>query len=124
MFCSKGKFKVWLTTGALLVASASPLVPQGFPKALAGWGPDQMDYPGVVLGGVEEITAAEVEKVFRTNVFGLLNVTRAVLPQMRRQHSGHIINISSVGGYQSHAGWGIGNHHTSTGRAGARASRR
>lgn len=39
-------------TGELL--SASPLVPQGFPKALAGWGPDQMDYPGVVLGGVED----------------------------------------------------------------------
>lgn len=39
-------------TGELL--SASPLVRQGFPKALAGWGPDQMDYPGVVLGGVED----------------------------------------------------------------------
>lgn len=60
-----------------------------------------------VLGGVEEIAAAEVEKVFRTNVFGLLNVTRAVLPQMRQQRSGHIINLSSVGGYQSYAGWGI-----------------
>jgi len=60
-----------------------------------------------VLGGVEEISGAEVEKVFRTNVFGLLNVTRAVLPQMRKQRSGHIINLSSVGGYQSYAGWGV-----------------
>jgi quinohemoprotein ethanol dehydrogenase len=39
-------------TGELL--SASPLVPQGLPRALAGWGPDQLDYPGVVLGGVED----------------------------------------------------------------------
>jgi NAD(P)-dependent dehydrogenase (short-subunit alcohol dehydrogenase family) len=60
-----------------------------------------------VLGGVEEISAAEVEKVFQTNVFGLLNVTRAVLPHMRQQRSGHIINLSSVGGYQSFAGWGV-----------------
>jgi NAD(P)-dependent dehydrogenase (short-subunit alcohol dehydrogenase family) len=59
-----------------------------------------------VLGGIEEISGAEVERIFRTNVFGLLNVTRAVLPQMRKQRSGHIINLSSVGGYQSYAGWG------------------
>ncbi|MBS0394193.1 MAG: PQQ-binding-like beta-propeller repeat protein [Proteobacteria bacterium] len=39
-------------TGELL--SATPLVRQGFPKALAGWGPEQMDYPGVVLGGAED----------------------------------------------------------------------
>lgn len=60
-----------------------------------------------VLGAVEEITAAEVEAVYRTNVFGLLNVTRAALPQLRRQRSGHILNISSIGGYQSHAAWGV-----------------
>lgn len=60
-----------------------------------------------VLGGVEETSAAEVESVFRTNVFGLLSVTRGVLPQMRKQRSGHIINLSSVGGYQSHVGWGV-----------------
>ncbi len=60
-----------------------------------------------ILGGVEETPAADVEAVFRTNVFGLLSVTRAVLPQMRRQRSGHIVNISSIGGYQSFVGWGI-----------------
>lgn len=60
-----------------------------------------------VLGGIEETSANDVEKIFRTNVFGLLNVTRAVLPQMRKQRSGHIINLSSVGGYQSYAGWGV-----------------
>ena len=60
-----------------------------------------------LLGAVEEASAAEVERVFRTNVFGLLNVTRAVLPHMRARRSGHIVNFSSIGGYQSHAGWGI-----------------
>ena len=39
-------------TGELL--SATPLVAQGLPKALGGWGADQLDYPGVVLGGVED----------------------------------------------------------------------
>src|SRR5499427_6166881 len=60
-----------------------------------------------LLGAVEEASAVEVERVFTTNVFGLLNVTRAVLPHMRSQRSGHIINMSSIGGYASYAGWGI-----------------
>src|SRR5271165_4537300 len=41
-----------------------------------------------LLGAVEESSAEEVERVYRTNVFGLLAVTRAVLPHMRRQRSG------------------------------------
>lgn len=60
-----------------------------------------------LLGAVEEAGATEVESVFRTNVFGLLNVTRAVLPHMRRQRSGHVVNISSLGGYGAYAGWGV-----------------
>jgi NAD(P)-dependent dehydrogenase (short-subunit alcohol dehydrogenase family) len=60
-----------------------------------------------LLGAIEESSADEVEAVFRTNVFGLLNVTRAVLPQMRKQGSGHIINMSSLGGYQASPGFGI-----------------
>src|SRR5215468_4849367 len=57
-----------------------------------------------LLGAVEEASALEVERVFATNLFGLLNVTRAVLPYMRSRQSGHIINMSSIGGYASHAG--------------------
>jgi NAD(P)-dependent dehydrogenase (short-subunit alcohol dehydrogenase family) len=60
-----------------------------------------------LLGAVEEASALEVERVFATNVFGLLNVTRALLPYMRKQRSGHIVNLSSVGGYASYPGWGV-----------------
>lgn len=60
-----------------------------------------------LLGAVEESSAEEVKRIYETNVFGLLNVARAVLPYMRKQHSGHIINFSSLGGYYSSAGFGV-----------------
>ena len=60
-----------------------------------------------LLGAVEEATADEVRRLYDTNVFGLLNVTRAVLPAMRERRSGHVINISSLGGYQSGPGFGV-----------------
>jgi len=60
-----------------------------------------------MVTAIEEASDAEVRKQFDTNVFGLLNVTRAVLPHMRRQRSGHIINISSLFGYDAIPGWGL-----------------
>ncbi|MCY1073168.1 oxidoreductase [Archangium lansingense] len=60
-----------------------------------------------LLGAVEEASAKDVERVFSTNVFGLLTVTRAVLPHMRSQRSGRVINISSLGGYGAYPGWGV-----------------
>ena len=60
-----------------------------------------------LLGGVEEATGDEVEAVFRTNVFGTLNVIRAVLPSMRARREGHIVNLSSIGGYSASVGWGV-----------------
>ncbi|WP_332639065.1 oxidoreductase [Brevundimonas sp.] len=50
------------------------------------------------LSVFEEATAADVQAQFDTNVFGLMHVTRAVLPAMRARRSGRIFNISSVGG--------------------------
>jgi NADP-dependent 3-hydroxy acid dehydrogenase YdfG len=55
-----------------------------------------------LVGSVEEANDAEVRKQFETNVFGTLNVTRVVLPIMRQQRSGHILMLSSVGGFFSH----------------------
>ncbi|MYN19655.1 SDR family NAD(P)-dependent oxidoreductase [Rugamonas sp. FT107W] len=60
-----------------------------------------------LLGAVEEANAEEVRALYDTNVFGLLNVTRAALPAMRKQGGGHVINLSSVGGYTAFAGWGL-----------------
>lgn len=60
-----------------------------------------------LLAGIEEASDAEVRKQYDTNVFGLLNVIRAVLPSMRQRRSGHIINISSLFGYDAIIGWGI-----------------
>lgn len=60
-----------------------------------------------LLGAVEESTADEVRRLYDTNVFGLLHVTRAVLPGMRARRAGHVINISSLGGVQSSAGFGL-----------------
>jgi len=61
-----------------------------------------------LLAATEEASAEEVRKQYDTNVFGLLNVTRAVLPQLRKQASGHIINISSLFGYLNNVpGFGL-----------------
>ena len=51
-----------------------------------------------ILGNFEEITQTEFEQQFATNFWGVSNVLRAVLPTMRRQRSGYILNISSVAG--------------------------
>ena len=56
------------------------------------------------FGPFEEIEPEAIERQFATNVFGTFNVTRAVLPVMRRQREGHIINMSSNGGFQGVAG--------------------
>lgn len=60
-----------------------------------------------LIGGIEESSALEAQASFDVNVFGLLNVTRAVLPQMRAAQSGHIFNMSSVFGLIAGTGWGI-----------------
>ena len=50
------------------------------------------------FAAVEESEDSEVRRMFEINFWGLANMTRAVLPGMRARHTGHIVNISSMGG--------------------------
>lgn len=52
-----------------------------------------------ITGPIEEIPEEEIKANFDTNFFGPINVIKAVLPQMRQQQSGLIINITSIAGY-------------------------
>jgi len=52
-----------------------------------------------ITGPIEEIPEEEIKRNFETNLFGPINVIKAVLPQMRQQNSGLIINITSIAGY-------------------------
>lgn len=52
-----------------------------------------------ITGPIEEIPDAEIQRNFETNFFGPIRVIKAVLPQMRAQKSGLIINITSIAGY-------------------------
>lgn len=64
----------------------------------AGWG---------AFGALEEFTDDEILAQYETNVFGLMRVTRAVLPAMRAQRSGRIIHIGSLAGKMTFAGIGL-----------------
>ncbi|MFP3559990.1 SDR family NAD(P)-dependent oxidoreductase, partial [Paraburkholderia sp. SIMBA_049] len=58
-------------------------------------------------GTVEALSDEELRRNFEVNFFAPMAVLRHALPQLRRQRSGHIINISSIVGYQGgYAGWG------------------
>jgi NAD(P)-dependent dehydrogenase (short-subunit alcohol dehydrogenase family) len=61
------------------------------------------------MGSIEEITAEEVHRQFDVNVFGPLHVLRAVLPHLRERKSGHVINITSIGGLKTFPGVGVYN---------------
>ncbi|NUQ96508.1 MAG: SDR family NAD(P)-dependent oxidoreductase [Streptomyces sp.] len=60
-----------------------------------------------LFGAVEEISDDETRALFDTNLFGLLNVTRAALPTLRSQAAGRIVNISSSAGFASGLGRGL-----------------
>lgn len=58
-------------------------------------------------GPAEEVPMSEVRRQFETNVFGLLRLTQLVLPGMRRQRWGKVVNLSSMGGRMTLPGGGI-----------------
>lgn len=60
-----------------------------------------------LLGFFEETLDASIRQQFEVNLFGVMAVTRAVLPGMRAAGRGHIFNISSIAGFRSYAGAGL-----------------
>jgi NAD(P)-dependent dehydrogenase (short-subunit alcohol dehydrogenase family) len=60
-----------------------------------------------VAGAAEEVTEAEFDPMLQTNLYGLIRTTKALLPNLRMRHSGHIINLSSIAGLVGSAGWGM-----------------
>ena len=64
-----------------------------------------------LVGAVEELSEQELRDELETNLFGVLHVTQAVLPVLREQGSGRILQISSVAGLTAMAG--LGGYHTS-----------
>ncbi len=58
-------------------------------------------------GAVEEATDEQVRAAFDTNVFGTLNVLRAILPSLRAQRSGHIVQVTAYRGQSASAGMGL-----------------
>jgi short-subunit dehydrogenase len=60
-----------------------------------------------MVGTVEETTGQDIRNIFDVNVLPVINITKSVLPIMRKQQSGHIINIGSVAGFAGAPGWSV-----------------
>ena len=60
-----------------------------------------------MAGTLEETTEQDIRNIFEVNVMALLNVTKVVVPLMRNQRSGYIINMGSVAGFVGAPGWSI-----------------
>jgi NAD(P)-dependent dehydrogenase (short-subunit alcohol dehydrogenase family) len=61
------------------------------------------------FAAIEESEEEQVRRMFEINVFGLAKMTQEVLPVMRKQRSGHILNIASIGGLRAFPGVGFYN---------------
>ncbi len=61
----------------------------------------------LIAGAIEETPLPEVRNIFDVNFYGVLNILHATLPILRKQRSGHIINISSIAGIKAFPGTGI-----------------
>ncbi len=60
-----------------------------------------------LIGALEEYSEAQIRRNFETNVFGPIHVMRAALPLLRKQKSGHIVNLSAIAGFDNELGFSV-----------------
>ncbi|UBF30047.1 SDR family NAD(P)-dependent oxidoreductase (plasmid) [Kovacikia minuta CCNUW1] len=60
-----------------------------------------------LIGALEEVSDEQIQRNFDTNLFGAIHMMRAVLPVMRQQGSGHIVNMSAIAGFSNELGFSI-----------------
>ncbi|MCR8557248.1 SDR family NAD(P)-dependent oxidoreductase [Mucilaginibacter sp. BJC16-A38] len=60
-----------------------------------------------MAGTIEEIPEQDIKNIFNVNVLAAIDVTKSILPVMRKQRSGYIINIGSVAGFAGAPGWSV-----------------
>jgi NAD(P)-dependent dehydrogenase (short-subunit alcohol dehydrogenase family) len=60
-----------------------------------------------LIGALEEVSEAQIRRNFETNLFGAVNMMRAILPTMRQQGSGQIVNMSAIAGFTNELGFSI-----------------
>ncbi|MGF6373884.1 NAD(P)-dependent dehydrogenase (short-subunit alcohol dehydrogenase family) [Paraburkholderia sp. RAU6.4a] len=93
--------------GVLLDVTDAAAVPRAVAQAIERAGPIDVLVNNAgygLFGALEEVSDAEARQLFDTNVFGTVNVIRAVLPHFRERNRGHIVNFSSVAGVIGIAG--------------------
>lgn len=90
--------------------SSEPSIQEAIDATIARFGRIDVvvNNAGYGIGGtVEELSTKEVADSFGINVFATISVIKAVMPVLRRQRSGHVINISSIAGFAAATGWGM-----------------
>lgn len=98
--------------GVLIDVSSTEMIVEGIKTVIDKFGKIDVVVNNAgygVMGSIEEVSDEEVRRQFEVNVFGVLTTLREVLPHMRKQRSGHIINITSIAGRIGSQGLGIYN---------------